>query len=515
MRKHLLFTIIVIIFVIKCPAQIKQDSTIIETTNIQNINGELKGMVLDADKQTALPYASIFILHKNKGVISNEKGAFSINISGLDKTDTLSFQYIGYKTRYLSVGQLDTFTIVNLKVQIINLDEIYVFGNAPDPEFIVKQVLKNKDSNYKKTTSKRQTFIRERDISDINELNLIYKKSSIPDLDNEMLKSLEEKIPRHVTSYTDFLGDIYFTQNQEDSVKLKINPVRTVSLKEKDIAELEQFESLFDTLLKNTGDKEYWQIKSGIFGEKLSKDDINPEPEKDTLKDNKREVRYFGNMIRSQLQYTLMNDKDQWEFLYNTGQYDYTLAGGAGVNEEDVYIIDFKPHHNGHYAGRMYISTNTFALIRADYEYAPGKTGRDIQLLGIGYTETQFAGSIFFEKKDNNYILKYFSKKEAAKFSINRDLALYQKKKRFLWDEKENEFKIELNMKAETEGSFEFLVLDFSEIPEEQFKDFKQPDNMEIIYVDQFDDKLWSGYPIIEPTRQMKDYKKQDFKYGE
>jgi hypothetical protein len=29
------------------------------------------------------------------------------------------------------------------------------------------------------------------------------------------------------------------------------------------------------------------------------------------------------------------------------------------------------------------------------------------------------------------------------------------------------------------------------------------------IYVDQFDDNLWSGYSIIEPTKRMKEYKKQ------
>ena len=33
-------------------------------------------------------------------------------------------------------------------------------------------------------------------------------------------------------------------------------------------------------------------------------------------------------------------------------------------------------------------------------------------------------------------------------------------------------------------------------------------ENTEIIYVDQFDDELWKGYSIIEPTKQMKEYKK-------
>ena len=54
----------------------------------------------------------------------------------------------------------------------------------------------------------------------------------------------------------------------------------------------------------------------------------------------------------------------------------------------------------------MYISIRTYALVRADYEYAEGKTGRDIHLFGIGYTENEFSGSIYFEKKEENYILQ-------------------------------------------------------------------------------------------------------------
>jgi len=35
---------------------------------------------------------------------------------------------------------------------------------------------------------------------------------------------------------------------------------------------------------------------------------------------------------------------------------------------------------------------------------------------------------------------------------------------------------------------------------------------MDIIYVDQFNDNLWKGFSIIEPTEQMKEYKKQEIK---
>jgi hypothetical protein len=52
----------------------------------------------------------------------------------------------------------------------------------------------------------------------------------------------------------------------------------------------------------------------------------------------------------------------------------------------------------GSYEGRMFIAMESYALIRADYRYAPGKTGKNFQLLGVGFTEDDFAGSIFFEK---------------------------------------------------------------------------------------------------------------------
>jgi hypothetical protein len=514
-RIYLLSTLITLISVIRGHPQTTQDSIIIENTKNHYATGEIKGSVLDLDKQTALPYTSIYILHKNIGLISNENGNFSINSSDLDKTDTLCFQYIGYKNRCLTIGHFDTSSVVYLKADITNLNQIFIFGNSPDPESIVKKVLENKDSNYRKTTSKRQTFIRERSIADIDKINLIYKKSTISDLNRDFIKSLEDKIPRHTTSYTDFLGDLYFTKNKDDSINLKIDPIRTVSLKEKDIAELKQFETVFENIFANTGEKEYWKVKSGIFGEKLDSVDVNHEPERDTLIENKRNLSDFGREIKSQLNFSSLNDKDQWEFLHKTGRYIFTLAGGTSVNGEDVYIIDFTPRVNGLYVGRMYISTNTFALIRADYEYAPGKIGHDIHLLGIGYTETQFIGSIYFEKKENNYALKYFSKRAAAKVSINRNIALLQKRKRALFDEKVNEFKMGLDISVDADESFEYLVLDDRDIPDKQFEDFKQQENMEVVYVDQFDDKLWSGFSIIEPTKQMKEYKKQEVNYSE
>lgn len=470
---------------------------------------EIRGLVLDFEKKTALPYTNIYVLNKNVGTISNEIGHFTIVTSGLSINDTVRFQYVGYKTKKLTIGELEEAPEVFLKEEIFNLSEFVVFASDPDVVEIVKNVLKNKDKNYRPATIKRQTFIRDRDIADFNKIELNYKKSSIDELDREMIALAEAKIPRNFTSYTDFLGNLYYSQKEEDSTKFKVEPIRTVRLKEQDVSDLMQFAKIFEKAFDETGEDEYWKVKSGIFGQKLDSTELTTDIEKDTLDDNQQELSYYRNSIKWKLGFSALEDKDEWEFLHSPGKYNYTLAGGTRVNGEDVYIIDFKPKRSGLYEGRMFISMATYALIRADYEYAPDKTGTDFHLLGVGYTESAFSGSIYFEKKDDNYLLKYFSKRTVSSASFDRNIALLKKKKRWLFDKTLKELKIGLDLKVDISQSIEFLMLADEEISEKQFADFRQKEHLEIIFVDQFDDNLWKDFSIIEPTEQMREYKKQ------
>lgn len=487
-------------------SQSKQDSTEIGS-NISTF--DVKGIVMDIDKNTLLPYTNIYVKHKHIGVVSNEKGQFSLDIAGLDLSDTLRFQYIGYTTRYITVGELDTIPIVYLKEEIFNLNETLIFGNTPNAKDIVRKILENKSKNYIPTTSKKQVFIRARDLSDLQTFELDCKRSSITQLDSEMIELLEEKIPKQSTSFTDFLGDLYFNGNEDDSIKFKIDPIRTVSLKEKDIAELEQFETIFENIFSETKDDEYWKVKTGILSQKIDIDEDSSQQVKDTLDKNLRKVSGYNSRIKYRLRYSNLDDKVQWEFIYSPGKYKYIIIGGTRINGEDVYIIDFKPGNSGMYQGRMYVSLLSYALIRADYEYAPEKDGKNIQLFGVGYNENQFSGSIYFEKKDSTYILKYFSRKSGFLASFERNISLLKKRKRFLLDKKIMEIKLGVNFSVITEEQIEYLVLDDKEITQEEFNDFEQKETLDIIYVDQFDDNLWRGYSIIEPTKRMKEYKKQ------
>ena len=508
MKNLFLTTLTVVLFFINGFSQTISDNSSVKNTET------LKGTLLDLDKKTPLPYANILVLHKNVGTITNEKGQFSLNIAKLNENDTLRFTYIGFKAKDLTIKALDSTQTIYLKEDAYNLNEIFVFGGDHDPKEIIKKVLENKSANYNTTLSKKQVFIRNRSISDINKMDFKFKKSSFSELSEDMVASIKEKVPKHSISYTDFLGNLYFSRQKEDSVHLKVDAIKVVSLKDKDLADLNQIEDIFNNLFKNTKEKEYWKLKSGLIGGKIDFDDDDFDEKKidsiDALNKHRETTSNRQNYINYQLKYSSLNDKKEWEFLHNPSKYEFTLVGGTTVNEEDVYIIDFVPKKSGKFEGRVYISTKTYALLRADYAYAAGKVGTDFHLLGVGYTVNKFNGSIYFEKVNDTYQLKYCSKKIGVRTSINRNLSLIKKKKQFLFDKKLNEIKIKFNLSVTAEDSFEVLVLKQEKITNSQFLNFQQKEFSKKLYVNQFNDAMWKGYSIIEPTQQMREYKKQD-----
>ncbi len=86
-------------------------------------------------------------------------------------------------------------------------------------------------------------------------MNFFVYKSSFPQFREEKIKMIERKTPKHSVSFTDFLGDLYFSNSKVDSLRLKVNPIKMVSLKDKNLADIEQLESIFEKLLANTKEK--------------------------------------------------------------------------------------------------------------------------------------------------------------------------------------------------------------------------------------------------------------------
>ena len=465
----------------------------------------LKGILLDENTEEALPYANIHILHSSKGVISNETGYFALNISGLKTTDTIRFQYIGYKPVDYALHQLDSFSVIYLEESITNIGETIIFGETPDAEFIVEQILVNKRKNYPISTSKKKLFIRERNNYDVNEIKIAHKKSSLTDIGPGLINEIEEVIPRHYTGYTDFLGYIY---TKEDSFEIKVEPIRTIRLEE-ELSKQSQLTSSLENIFKEPKTDEYWNLKTGIISGKIDLEKEEDSTQQLTLKEGEEKLLHHNYKIKRLLHYASLNNEDDWDFLHHSNRYHFTLTGETRVDGEDAYIIDFMPKRKGVFSGRIYVSMQSYALIRADYQYAPEKSQSDFHLLGIGYSENEFHGSIYFEKEDSTYTLKYLSKRTGSEYHFNRKLSLLKKKKRRFFDKKLHELKVKLDFAGEEEKSAELLVLDKSFIDTHSYKQFTEEKVMKIQYVNQFDETLWEDVSIIEPTKQMREYQKR------
>ena len=467
------------------------------------------GRLLDGETQDPLAFAHVAILGTKSGAVTNENGSFTIVSSQLRENDTLIFYFVGYRTKKISIGNLLSKPIIYLKAETFSLNEFFVFADNKNAEGIVKSVLLNTAANYKKTYVKNQIFIRNRSVSEINSIDIKFKRSSFEQLNEKMTKLIEKRLPKHSISYTDFLGDAYLSANFKDT--LKLDPIKVVRLKDKNLADFNQLEEMFEKIFKNTKENEYWKIKSGIIGGKVDLEEDTKDTKDSLVKYNSenRKSYYYAKKLNNLFENRFSNKK-MWEFLHHTNRYDYELVFGTQINGEKVYVIDFTPKNKGEYEGRLYIAMDTYALVKANYSYADGKTGTNINLFGVGYTKNVSDVNIYFEKREGTYQLKYYAQKVGSKVSFDRNVSLLKKKKRFLVDKKLNEIKVKLAMKVTELISFEILVVSSEKIQAKEFNKFKQKPNFKTVYVDQFSDDLWKDFTIIEPSKEMREYKKTE-----
>jgi hypothetical protein len=98
------------------------------------INGEIK----DIENKTLLQYVNIGIANKGVGTVSNSNGKFSLRLNEKVKgNDTITFSYIGYKTKKIILTELNqSNNIVELEPEINNLNEIVVKFVKPKPKKI-------------------------------------------------------------------------------------------------------------------------------------------------------------------------------------------------------------------------------------------------------------------------------------------------------------------------------------------------------------------------------------------
>src|SRR6478736_9153234 len=85
------------------------------------------GVVKDSKTKIPLPYVHVGIFNKNLGVLSNDNGSFTIDISKANRNDILQASMIGYETSKLTLTNIKSDKIeILLEPKTYRLKEIII-----------------------------------------------------------------------------------------------------------------------------------------------------------------------------------------------------------------------------------------------------------------------------------------------------------------------------------------------------------------------------------------------------
>ncbi|MBZ9778560.1 carboxypeptidase-like regulatory domain-containing protein [Psychroflexus sp. CAK8W] len=133
---------------------------------------------MNSKDKSPIPFATLLIKNKSKGVISNSDGGFKIPFE-LYKKDTLLISSIGYASKEIAISSLDKskINLIVLLEQIEQLDEVLLV-DAPrkkrkrNAKNIVNLAIKNITNNYSFSPYSYIGYYRDYQIKEKEYLNL-------------------------------------------------------------------------------------------------------------------------------------------------------------------------------------------------------------------------------------------------------------------------------------------------------------------------------------------------------
>ncbi len=478
-------------------------------TTFSSYGQQVKGKIL-SEKSEPIPFATIQI-GENYGVISNDEGNFSIVTSGFKASDSVTISCLGFEKTGLVLKDFISKDYI-LKVQVNELSEVYLTDRKLSVDSIMYYVNSNLTRNYKldlldlKFFGRRTEYIEGKTADFEIEKSSNFKKKQLEAF-NKDFDALETSLINNKSKqYTDIVATLHVLD--EDEAKLEVEKAIKL-LDEKNNQSLENVaEKGNDIVLKHLDKSKVYTVKSGLF--KIS-DSVSLDNREDKVGDSISSVNNVRNatfgMIKNN-SFISSNDL-QLDFVTETKKYRYELKDLTFLNNEIVYIVTFKPKRSSaKYTGTMYISNETFAVIRTDYKFYENRVGEKINLrllLGIKYIEKNRAGSVSYKKHENGYYYPYYiSEKVDRYFYVNRPI-------KFI-DNDNSSNKVAFNFKIE--GTFkersEILMLDVIETNVEDFNNASETKKIDYENIKEYDATIWSEYNVLEPLEEMKSFKVED-----
>jgi len=466
--------------------------------------------VVDSSTGEAIPFATV-ITSENNGVITNEEGIFSLTPGMIQSIqDSLYISSMGYEKKSVWLPAQKT-EVISLDPKTFELGSVYIDGLQLDVEEIVERIKENIDSNYKMSLSEKSIFFRESNFSTMDKVDFQFKKSSIPELNEELIQNLASKIPRESSYYREVAGDFY---GDYRSHKFNIHKAAELYDKNKDVSVDGLTEKLEKIFTDNVKKDSYIKIRSGIFSTKMQLDSAAAANEDDS-KAIKVEVKNTDNELFqervkdhiSELYSQLFfHDGTELDFLEKSNRYQFKLKDYSFINEDPVYVIEFSPKGNKDFEGVMFVNTSDYAIVRLEFDNV--RPLKKFGLLGITYRHSVYRGKMLFSKDvGGTYSPRYIELENGHQTGIDRPLNVIEKNKFVKGRRKQNELAIHMNIKASNLKKYEFVVFNSVSISELEFSNASENLKVKATYLSKYDPNFWAGYTIMEPNAAIQEFK--------
>ncbi|SFR46341.1 CarboxypepD_reg-like domain-containing protein [Robiginitalea myxolifaciens] len=460
----------------------------------------------DSETGNPVPYASV-VTGAQTGTISNGEGYFTVELQRVD--EILKISCMGYRTLEIPKTELsEDATALRLVPAAINLNEVRVGERIPSADEIIRNVVANLDKNYAPGDEGYEVFLRESEHMKFNELLLELEKAS--DLNKKDLRTADARLRQ--------LGTDIVKSNPRNYMDLKASWKKTsdttTAIQVARVTELIDMSQDFSMdnieerakgiIMDHLDPDQTYKVKSGMF---KIEDSISPamEFEESEAEADSISMGYLKPKISRMMKVASLQEGTFIRRFLDPDAYKYTFLEATYFDGYYVYAIRFQPdRRKSKYTGVLYVESQSYGILKADWNYAKGKHGSKMNLrllLGVKYSEDLSRGTVIYKRDQNLQLVPYFLEQEYGSYVyLHRDLKFIEnspKKKKVRFDfllEGRSREKAALLVKPATPGAL-------SSMPE------SEPEKIPLIRLDRYEPTVWQDSEIIEPLEEMKNFK--------
>jgi hypothetical protein len=467
---------------------------------------DITAKIIDSKTNMSIPFVAVQTA-EFKGVISNEEGEFIINLEDVD-ANTIELSCLGYQSLTISLKDLESNNYIIQLVPAINeLNTVYLTNTKPNIDSIISRVNKNLIKNYKSDALTYNFFYRETSYTDFENLDLKIKKSSkvkkrqLTEANDKLAKMGDGIMNGDFVYFTDYSGSLNVMDDSLNKLNIDkatkiINSNNNVSLEAIQKNAQHTVLTYLDTTLT-------YKLKTGLFKieDSLSlNDDNDDEKDLDEFKINDLKENTLSVIQKSQIDRSGM-----LKTVLNSDNYEYTLENASLVNGEMIYLITFQPtRSSAHFTGSLYVSEDTYGVLKLDYHYAKGKQGEKLNLkllLGIKYIENVNSGTVIYQKNDQDiYEPRYIKSESGQYFYLNRPL-------KFIENSSDRD-KTAFNFKivGNTISREELLFSSINTLDRLVFDTIEEKEVIPYDIMRKYDASTWSGKQTLAPSSELKTF---------